>query len=326
MRAPEFWTRGGAVASALAPLGALYGIGVRLRRMLAHPFRPRARVVCIGNLTAGGTGKTPVAIAIARLLRERGSKPVLLTRGYGGRLEGPVAVDPAQHTARDVGDEALLLAAAAPAIVARDRAAGARLADAMGAEIIVMDDGHQNFSVTKDVSLLVIDAETGLGNGRLIPAGPLREPARAGCARADALVLMGEGMPALPPFAGPILRSRLEAVPPAGLAGRRVLAFAGIGRPEKFFRTLMDLGCDLAEAHPFADHHVFSAAEVAALKARARALGVPLVTTEKDFLRLDPEMRDDIVALPARTVFAEPAMLNALLDRVRRDAPPSARP
>src|SRR5215471_299078 len=210
MRAPEFWTSNGAgaatVAALLSPIGALYGFSVRAGQVSTKPYRARARVLCVGNLTAGGSGKTPVALALGLMLRARGKTVAFLTRGYGGRSRGPIIVDPARHSAADVGDEALLLAAKALTIVAHDRAQGAALADAKGIGAIVMDDGFQNFQLAKDLSILVIDAETGLGNPRLIPAGPLREPPDTGFRRADALILMGTGEPKLPRFAGPSVR------------------------------------------------------------------------------------------------------------------------
>jgi len=320
MRAPDFWTSDRAAAKALAvllsPLGVLYGESVRWRQKRAHPFRPRARVLCVGNLTAGGSGKTPIAIALGRMLATRGKKVFFLTRGYGGQMHGPVQVDPARHMAADVGDEPLLLAAQSPTVVARDRAAGARLADSLGADIIVMDDGFQNFQIAKDVSLVVVDAETGFGNGRLIPAGPLREASAQGLARADGIVLMGDGLPKLPPVNGPILRAGLLPTSPEALSGRTVFAFAGIGRPEKFFRMLRTMGAVVAAAQAFPDHHGFTAPELSALKTAAANTGALLVTTEKDFVRLDPSARTNILPVPVHAVFTDASALTLLLDRL----------
>lgn len=320
MRAPEFWTSESVAAKAMAallsPLGALYGLSVRARRYGARPFRPKARIVCIGNLTAGGSGKTPIAIAIGHALIARGKKVVFLSRGYGGRLRGPTCVNPAQHSASDVGDEPLLLAAHGTAIVARNRAEGARLADTLGADIIVMDDGFQNFRIAKDLSLVVVDAESGFQNGRLIPAGPLRETVAEGLARGDAIVLMGEGSPPLPSFAGPILSAHLVPTAPEAVRGRSVLAFAGIGRPQKFFQTLRSMGAEIVAAQSFPDHHRFSAAELSVLKAAAQRANALLVTTEKDFVRLDPMARDLIVPVPVHAAFTDPATLTSLLDRL----------
>ena len=306
MREPAFWWReAGFVARLLAPLGALYG-AVAALRMRQHGRRARARVVCVGNLTLGGSGKTPTAIALARMLQAAGDRPVFLTRGYGGRLPGPVLVAPT-HTAAEVGDEALLLARVAPTIVARDRVAGAAAAEAAGADIIVMDDGFQNPSLQKDISLLVIDGPRGIGNGHVFPAGPLRAPLAAQLDRFPALLVVGEAGPSTQAVlkAGPWLpRTTARLVPDpaavAALADRRVLAFAGIGDPEKFFATLRAAGIAIDETRSLADHHVFTAAEAADLIARADAARLTLVTTEKDHARMcgNPEL----AALAARTM------------------------
>lgn len=318
MRQPEFWNgRDGAARlalAALAPVSWAYGASVAWKQRHAHPHHVEARVICVGNLTAGGTGKTPIAIAIARALVERGQKPFFLSRGYGGHARGPVLVDPAHDTARDVGDEPLLLSRTAPVVVARDRAAGAAFAAAHGASAVVMDDGHQNFDLAKDLSIVVADAETGFGNGRVLPAGPLREPVAQGLARADAVVLVGDGMPDLKGFAGPVLRARLVPENTVGLSGKDVVAFAGIGRPDKFFATLRGLGAQLIETREFPDHHAFSASDIARLKAKAR--GALLMTTEKDFVRLTPQEREGVSFLPVRAEFDDPAAFARLLDSV----------
>ncbi len=246
MRTPEFWSEHDYTArlatALLSPLGWFYGASVAWKRDHTIPFRPSAKTICVGNLTAGGSGKTPIAAAIAEALLRHGLKPVFLSRGYGGRLAGPVFVDPAAHSAADTGDEPLLLAATARAIVARDRRAGAALADAQHADVIVMDDGHQNFQLAKDLSFVVVDAETGFGNRKILPAGPLRESVAQGLARADAVVLVGEGDTALTGWSGPVLRARLIAQGADDFAGRRIVAFAGIGRPEKFFELAARVG------------------------------------------------------------------------------------
>jgi tetraacyldisaccharide 4'-kinase len=320
MRAPEFWNGQDLMArlavAVLSPIGSLYGATVAFKAARARPYRSSVKVVCVGNLTAGGTGKTPIAIAIARALSARQSNAVILTRGYGGLTRGPVIIDAQQDLASDVGDEALVLAAAAPVIVASDRAAGARLAEERGADVIVMDDGHQNFALAKDLSLVVVDSEGGFGNGHMLPAGPLREPVAQGLARADAVIVVGEGNLALPNFAKPVLRAHLVPVDVLGLSGQRVVAFAGIGRPEKFFDTLRSLGAEIVEARGFGDHHVFSAAEMARLHAKARAGGAQLITTEKDFARLTPAERPDIRFLPVRAAFEDMPAFEALLDRI----------
>jgi tetraacyldisaccharide 4'-kinase len=325
MRAPEFWNGQDYTArfavNALTPLGWLYGATTALKAARTVSYRSSAKVVCVGNLTAGGNGKTPVCIAIARALAARGKRTVALTRGYGGKLRGPAFVDIARDNAAETGDEALLLASATPTIVSRNRMHGAQLAEAHDAQTIVMDDGHQNFSLTKDLSIVVVDAETAFGNGHVLPAGPLREPVAQGLSRADAVVLVGDGLPHLNGFKGPILRVHLAAVDTLNIVGKRVLAFAGIGRPQKFFQTLKSLGAHLVETRKYADHHAYSASEIARLRARANAQSAMLMTTEKDFVRLTQSERENIGYLPVRAAFDDQVAFNALLDRVAPRTP-----
>jgi tetraacyldisaccharide 4'-kinase len=319
MRAPEFWTgktpAAKFCASMLAPIGAVYGISVSLRAARTRPYRPRARVLCIGNLTAGGTGKTPAAIAIAGRLARQG-KVVFLTRGYGGRLSGPVVVDSGRHSAADIGDEALLLARHAPTIVARNRAPGAQLADDLSADFIVMDDGFQNFQIAKDLAIVVVDAATGFGNGKVIPAGPLREPVDSGLKRADAIILAGDGSPDFPPFPRPLLRAKLIPETPELFRGRKVLAFAGIGRPQKFFDMLTRYGAEVVGTAAFPDHHPYSTDELEELALRAQSANALPVTTEKDYLRISPNSRDGIVPVPVRMQFEDSSKLDSLIDRL----------
>jgi len=314
---PRSWYRRGggswAIAPALlAPLSWVWTWATARRLARGRPADPGVPVICVGNLTAGGSGKTPVALAIAALAQAKGQKVYFLTRGYGGSEAGPVEVKPGDR-AEQVGDEALLLSQAAPTIVARDRARGAALAGARGAEIIVMDDGHQNFALAKDLSLVVVDGESGFGNGRMIPAGPLRESVRQGLKRADAVIVIGHGNPDLGGFQGPVLNAQLV---PEGdvLRGKRVFAFAGIGRPEKFVATLKTAGALVMGTQFFADHHLFQPGEIAAL--RARAGSAQLVTTEKDFVRLKEWDRAGMAVLKIQARFDNPAVLDALLDRI----------
>ncbi|MCC7275067.1 MAG: tetraacyldisaccharide 4'-kinase [Alphaproteobacteria bacterium] len=316
MRPPDFWTRRGPLAILLRPLGALYAAGAAWRQARARPWRAPVPVVCVGNLTLGGTGKTPVAIDLAERLSAR--QPHVLTRGYGGRLAGPVRVDRAAHSAADVGDEPLLLARAAPTWVARDRVAGARAAVEGGAGLLVLDDGFQNPSLAKDLALVVVDGETGYGNGLVFPAGPLREPVAAGLARASALIVMGEdrrGTAARSPV--PVLRARLVPRMPLGFVPRAPLvAFAGIGRPGKFFATLEGLGATLLGRHAFPDHYFFREADLLRLEGLAAACGARLVTTEKDAARLPTTWRGRIAALRVAVEWEAPDALRALLDRL----------
>lgn len=296
MRAPELWRRRGLVSTLLLPAAGLYAAAGALRWRLATPWRAPVPVLCVGNLVAGGAGKTPVAASLARLLVERGAAPHLLSRGYGGSLAGPVRVDPDRHRADQVGDESLLLARDAPVWVARDRVAAARAAVAAGADLLILDDGFQNPSLAKDFSLLVIDGGYGFGNGRVLPAGPLRETVSSGLARADAVAVLGDDEAAIADRCGtlPVLATLLAPQEAGSFAGMRVVAFAGIGRPEKFFATVARLGADLVEQRGFADHHLYTAAELAALAETAQRNRARLVTTEKDWVRLPDAWRDRV--------------------------------
>jgi tetraacyldisaccharide 4'-kinase len=325
MRAPDFWWRAtpSLPAHILTPLGALWGAVAR-RRLAMAGEGTSIPVICVGNPVAGGAGKTPAALEIARLLMAAGSRPVFLTRGYGGTLPGPMHVDPALHSSREVGDEPLLLARTAPCVVAHDRVAGAKLAAAFG-DVIVMDDGFQNPSLAKNLALLVVDAAMGTGNGLCIPAGPLRAPLDAQLACAHAVVLVGEGgaggvftrQKKIPVFRAGILP---EAACAADLKNCRVLAFAGIGRPKKFAETLTSLGADVVRLVEFPDHHAFTAGEARALLAEAKRDGLMLVTTEKDHVRLaDPalsELARAARALPVRLAFNNAKEMTAFLSKL----------
>lgn len=308
MRAPEFWAKPGLAPALLSPLSALYAAGGKLRQALAAPVKMEIPVLCVGNLVMGGAGKTPVALAVAEMLRTMGRNPFFLSRGYGGSLSGPLRVDAEKHHAEEVGDEPLLLARRHPTIISRDRAAGARLAAKQGADAIVMDDGFQNPALFKTLSLLVVDAEYGFGNGKIFPAGPLREKPEAGMARAQAVVLVGSGeSPVIHPR---ILRARL--VPEAEeWRGKPIAAFAGIGRPEKFRRSLAECGCELSFFTAFPDHHPYIESELEALHAQAG--GLPLVTTEKDHVRLPAHWRERIGMISARLEMADASAWRALL-------------
>lgn len=294
MRAPAFWWRRSGLLSALLwPLARGYGAVAR-RRLLKAGARAQVPVICIGNPTLGGAGKTPTAIAVGQMLLAAGRRPVFLTRGYSGRLAGPLAVDPSAHCATDVGDEPLLLARIAPAIVARDRLKGAHAAQALGADAIVMDDGFQNPSLHKDVSILVVDGRRGLGNAQVFPAGPLRAPAAEQFERAHALVVIGEATGARAAIAMaekrglPVLRARIapQAEAIARLRGRPLLAFCGIGDPERFVAMLRAAGLDVRRERAFPDHHRYTPQQATSLLAEAGACGLQLATTEKDWVRL----------------------------------------
>lgn len=327
MRPPPFWdptgprSSGAITRALLSPLGWIYGAATAWRIARTEPAPAPVPVICVGNLTLGGTGKTPVTLAVMEAARTLGLTPAALTRGWGGRLEGPVEVDPAIHGVREAGDEPLLLARQGLTIIDRTRVAGAELAAQRGAQLIVMDDGHQNPRLEKSLSIVVVDGVTGWGPGQIFPAGPLREPVSAGLARADAVVVMGPDERFEPDLDRlqlaeldkPVLRAWLEPVeaPPEG----RLVAFAGIGRPQKFYDALVQWGGDLKETASFPDHHVFSRADLHRLADLAAALDARLITTEKDWVRLPGEMAGGIYAWPVRARFAEPARLSALVEQ-----------
>jgi len=300
MRAPEFWYSdpNESVAFVLKPLGWIYGFVGRTRASMTVPFRASVPVICVGNLTAGGTGKTPLAMAIGEMLKARNLRVAFLSRGYGADVPGAMVVDAAQDSAADVGDEPLMLAQRAMAIVSPDRPAGARLAISRGAQVIVMDDGFQNPSLKKDLSFVVVDAAKGFGNGCIIPAGPLRERIEDGLARAQAVIAMGEGHVSLPVDTA-LLHAELVplAEDAARLKGQRVLAFAGIGDPKKFFATLEACGAIVEWRKEFPDHYAYNEEDIGDLKEMAQRYDAIPVTTEKDYLRLQPSLRSGINTL-----------------------------
>ncbi|GAB6051640.1 tetraacyldisaccharide 4'-kinase [Magnetospira thiophila] len=299
MRPPDFWFRAGFDfrSWALAPLAALFTLAGRRRRARCQPQKVSVPVLCIGNLSLGGAGKTPVALAVAQRLHLLGGRPHFLTRGYKGREKGPLRVDPRLHRAADVGDEPLLLARVAPTWVAAERPAGAEAAIAAGATHLILDDGFQNPSLHQDLALLVVDGGIGFGNERVVPAGPLREPVSDGLARAQGVVLIGYDRCAVADQIGDLALHRAHFRPLRELDNRNLLAFAGIGRPEKFFATLRNAGGKLVATRGFADHYPYTEADIRALLREAAAVDATLITTAKDAVRLPPSLRDAVQVL-----------------------------
>jgi len=325
MRPPEFWQNPAATpgwqARALAPVAALYAAATARRVAQTPGFRAKVPLICVGNLNIGGSGKTPTAIALASRLTARGLAVHIVSRGYGGQMAGPVRVVEGHHSAADVGDEPLLLAAFTPTWVARDRAAGAQAAQVAGAEVILLDDGFQNPALHKDLSIIVVDAAVGFGNGRVLPAGPLREPVTAGLKRGDAVVsigsdkaqtALGANWPEITTL--PRLQAALKPLK-MGMdwQGARVLAFAGIGRPEKFFHSLAQEGAEIVASHSFADHAPYSKVALQRLLKEAVQKNAQLVTTEKDAARLPASFRPQVLAFPVRLIFEDDSKLENLL-------------
>ncbi len=313
MRTPTYWKDRNLTSDILLPLGKLYALATALRLKWQHPKHASVPVICIGNLTAGGSGKTPTALSLARMLLDKGKKPFFVSRGYGGKLTG-VRVDPARHTAAEVGDEPLLLSRLAPVIVNPDRYAAAQMAVKEGADVIIMDDGFQNPGLYKDLSLLVFDGSFGFGNGRPVPAGPLRENLAAGLKRAQGIIVIGNDdcnlsalAPDLPHFHGRVIATPLKQAP------TEVIAFAGIGRPQKFYDSLRQCGLNPLKTHDFPDHHFYTRAELEAILQEATELQAPVYTTTKDFVKIPAELQKSFNVLEIDIAWENPEKLQTFI-------------
>lgn len=326
LKSPKFWQKKNTfLGKLLSPLGRIYAWALRGKLKNTKSYRSKIPVVCIGNLVMGGVGKTPLAVSVAEYFKMNGMRPVFLTRGYGGGLIN-VLVDLDKHTAKDTGDEALLLARIAPTIVDADRARGAKTAEKIGADVIIMDDGFQNPQLVKDLSFAVFDGRYGFGNGKVFPAGPLREPVEDGLQRADAFIVVGKDKAGIKewidkrfmslPFIGTHIEQDVAKI--AQLSGKKVFAFAGIGYPDKFFDMLRDYGCDVVETQAFSDHYPYTDEDMTDLIARADKLEAVLVTTAKDGVRIAPRFLPQVQIVEAYMVWDTPDAMCALLSALHK--------
>ncbi|MUO79111.1 tetraacyldisaccharide 4'-kinase [Agrobacterium vitis] len=336
LHAPSFWWRKtGLPALALWPLSFLYGRIAARRMRGSSAYGPAVPVICIGNVTLGGAGKTPTALALAKAAIAMGLKPGFLSRGYGGSARRPTVVDPGHYTANDVGDEPLLLASVAPTVVASRRRDGARELERQGIDLIIMDDGFQSAQIRIDCAVVVTDSYKGDGNGFVFPAGPLRAPLAIQFQKLDMLLVVGKGDAAIPlvrraaRMGKPVLTAQLHPLPGPNLRGQRVLAYAGIADPEKFYRTLREMGADIVVARGFGDHQALSASVIAELIEEAEANALLLVTTAKDQARLRGSSRggagkdraEELLAkstvIEIEMIFDDPAVPARMIDRAR---------
>ncbi len=330
LKTPSFWYRSGGTPSLrekiLSPFSFLYRIGYEIHQHSVTPETLEIPVICIGNINAGGTGKTPAAIALMEVIRKNNLavKPFFLLRGYGGGERGPLLVDTSKHNSWNTGDEALILAARAPTVIAVDRVKGAQLAERHHADMVVMDDGLQNPGIHKNIKVVVINGEMGFGNGKMLPAGPLREPLHKGLARADLFILIGEdarGVAASLPAGKPLIRAHMEPDLPVPLdKNKKYLAFAGLGYPEKFFSFARDkLVLDVVKTISFPDHYPYNESDILNLRARAQEWNAELLTTKKDLLRLPADARSDIHTADVRLAWEnEAALADFLKTRLSR--------
>lgn len=320
MKAPAFWYRKpGAKSRLLSPLGQVYRTGALLRRAVSTPYKAKVPVICVGNIVAGGAGKTPSSLALRKLIAKHRpqEKIAFVTRGYGGSEKGPLRVDLIKHTARDVGDEALLLAKAGPCWIGRDRAAAIREAE-KEATLIILDDGLQNPKIAPDINLLVVDGAVGFGNQKLIPAGPLRETMNDAFSRIDGIVMIGEDKQKIATYLGkPVLNAKLRPSMTTALMNKpKVLAFAGIGRPQKFYDSCREAGLTILHTQDFPDHYAYSDNDIADLLETAKRNDLGLITTAKDMVRIPNAFKPQINVLEVELIFEDTAKLLNLLQKI----------
>ncbi len=316
MKTPSHWKSINIISLLLYPLGCIYGIVTALRLYLKKSHQIEATVVCVGNLTAGGTGKTPVAVSLAKLLQKHGQNPFFVSRGYGGKLKD-IQVNPSRHSAVEVGDEPLILARQAPVVINPNRYLGALMAAQEGANYVIMDDGFQNPSLKKDKSILVIDGNIGFGNGMCIPAGPLREFKSLGLKRAHAIAIIGEDKYNLANKLDklPIFKGKIKAISPSPLT-YDVVAFAGIGRPDKFYQSLSECGFNVVATKDFPDHHFYTEKELEELIQLGKQYKSPVYTTAKDFVKIPPHLQSKFKVLEIEIEWENPVDLLCFLFKV----------
>lgn len=315
MKTPKYWQSNSLTSKVLSPIGKIYGALTRLRLKLHKSPKVEIPVICVGNITAGGTGKTPVSMSLAKMLVSDIYHPFFVTRGYGGKLQN-VLVNHKKHSAKDVGDEPLLLASQAPVVVNANRYKGAKTAIKEGADLIIMDDGFQNPTLHKDLSFLVFDGHYGIGNGKIIPAGPLRETFADGIKRADALIILGKDKHNLAAKSGlPVFFGHLEATHTTIDNQKNVVAFAGIGHPQKFYHTLKEQGFNVVKTIDFPDHHFYSRTELQNIVNQAEILQAEIYTTGKDYVKIPNSFQSEIKVLEVAVVWDKP---DELLDFIKK--------
>lgn len=314
MKTPKYWQSNNLISFLLTPVGFIYGVATAMRLKCKKGYKASIPVICVGNITAGGVGKTPVSMALAELLKSQGKNPFFISRGYGGSLSG-VLINPQKHTPQEVGDEPLMLAAIAPTVICHDRSIAAKIAEENGADVLIMDDGFQNPTLKKDISFLVFNGEIGIGNGKIIPAGPMREKPENGLKRSDAVIFVGEDkFGLLEKINKPVFKVKIKEERPKH-TNQKVLAFAGIGYPQKFYRSLEKCGLSVVKSYDFPDHHFYRKDELKDIIKKAAKKKLPIYTTLKDFIKIDPKMRSNFNVLNIKAEFENKSSLLSFMEK-----------